>query len=636
MIFLYGLFLIGITVWSYGLIDINLTLFNNHYWEVFRQWIIQLGYFNRQTNVYVYIGIIIGLFAFYWYFYKYGKKTNPLLVGFIVGSILLFAYPALSHDLFNYIFYAKIVTTYHQNPYFLTPEHFRGDPWLRFMHWTHRTYPYGPTFILFTLIPSFLAMGKFILNYFLFKLLFISSYWLAIFFLNKKNKHWAMIFATQPLILMEGLVNSHNDLIGLSLAVVGVCLLLDNYNTLFSRLILIFSAGIKYITFPLVFVQTKNTKLNNLVFLSFIGPLFYLSFTREIHPWYFLSIFAFLPFFTKIILDFSIFFFGLLISNISFIHFGVMNIEDQLIEKNIILLVFFMLNAWFLFVKYYIFKKSSEFNKLVAYGLIILLAAISHLFMLLKTVPFSSLQIQQLLLSDIKLTIYIVPVLFIISIGLFLCIRRIPFILKIGISILLISLDYFLVHTRLFSVEYVVIFPIIICVEIFLIVVSYKKPRFITSYRINPVLQFGVFFIIFLTASVGLFHYFSTDFGIKTLYYQKAIADAIDEHKHTWEYNKIQNKKEYDKTNLISIKVFPKEQNISGISYLLKKDHNLQVRDRGLTYIICYDLVCKQKFYMDGILKRGDLFPPEENKISFDEIFTIYEVPGKVEVFGYR
>lgn len=636
MIFIYGLFLIGITVWSYSLIDVNLTLFNNHYWEVFRQWIIQLGYFNRQTNVYVYVGIIIGLFIFYWYFQKHSKKTSPLLIGFIVGLILLFAYPTLSHDLFNYIFDAKIVTTYHQNPYFLTPEHFRGDPWLRFMHWTHRTYPYGPTFLLLTLIPSFLAMGKFILNYFLFKLLFVISYWIAIYCLNKKNRQWAMIFATNPLILIEGLVNNHNDLIGLSLAVVGICLLLSNYNTFISRLILIFSAGIKYITLPLIALQSRNNKFNKLILISFISLLFYLSFTREIQPWYFLSIFAFLPSFTTIILDFSIFFFGLLIGNIYFIQYGVMNTVGQSMGKNTILFVFFMLNAWFLFIKYFIFKKSSEFNKLLVGGLIILSAAISHIYMLSKTFPFNSPQIQQLFMSNINLTIYIIPVLFIVSIGLFFCVSKIPFIFKVCVSILFISLDPLLARTRLFSIELVILLTLAICIELFLIVVSNKKSRLKFSYRINHLLQSGIFFIVFLIASIGLVHYFSRDFGVKTLYYQKGIADAIDEHKHTWEYNKIQNKKEFEKTNLINIKVFPKEQDISGISYLLQKDHSLKISDRGLKYIICYDLVCKQEFYMDGILKRGNLFPPGENKISFDEIFTIYEVPGKVEVFGYR
>jgi len=82
------------------------------------------------------------------------KRYNPLLISILIGVGLLFSYPFLSHDLFNYLFDAKIVTFYHQNPYILKALDFPSDPWLRFMHWTHRTYPYGPSFLFLTLVPS--------------------------------------------------------------------------------------------------------------------------------------------------------------------------------------------------------------------------------------------------------------------------------------------------------------------------------------------------------------------------------------------------------------------------------------------------------------------------------------------------
>src|SRR3989339_959552 len=253
MLILFAVLLLGLSIYSYVLIDPNLTLINASWWVSFRDPLVYFGYYQRLHSTVTYIFIIIFLFFFHWYFVKYYKKYSGLKLVILITVILVLAYPFLSHDFFNYIFDAKILTFYGDNPYTHMPGNYPDDKWLRFMHWTHRSYPYGPVFLPLTLVPSFFAFGKFILNFLFFKVLNFIFYGAGIYFLNKMNKKWSIIFATNPLVIIEGLVNAHNDLIAVVLGIIGIYLL-QKKRSVVSRILLITSAGIKYLTFPIVFI----------------------------------------------------------------------------------------------------------------------------------------------------------------------------------------------------------------------------------------------------------------------------------------------------------------------------------------------------------------------------------------------
>ena len=344
----YFLLLFILTIYSYALVDPNLTVISSKWWEVFREKMVELGYYRRDISWIVYLIIIILLFVFNYLFIKKYKQFNSVKLAITTGIILLFSYPFLSHDFFNYMFDARIATFYHQNPYFHKALDFLTDPWLRFLHWTHRIYPYGPTFLLITLIPSFLSFGKFVLSFMFFKLTFVIFYVLTVFFLNKLNKRYAIIFATNPLVIIEGLVNSHNDLIGVSLGIIGIYLLLKNKSIL-ARLFFILSLGIKYITFPIVFLMRKNARWNKLIFVFLMGVILYLSIKSEIQPWYFLNLFIFIPFFVQSINRLNVFFFGLLVSYYPYIRLGGWDKPEKIILKHWIIALSVVLNAIYLF-----------------------------------------------------------------------------------------------------------------------------------------------------------------------------------------------------------------------------------------------------------------------------------------------
>lgn len=341
-------------IYSYALVDLNLTLINHPLWEKFREKIIQLGYFQRNLSTNIYLVIIISLTLIH-LLVKNNKKIDPFKVSIGIGLISLFSYPFLSHDFFNYLFDAKILTFYQQNPYLHKALDFPQDPWLRFMHWTHRSYPYGPSWLIISLIPSFFSFGKFLLSFFFFKLMFIFFYLLTVYLLKKINLSSALFFATHPLVIIEGLVSPHNDLVAVSLAILGIYFLLKSKNLL-GRFFLIFSALIKYLTAPLVFISPKKKKYLPVIFISLISILLYLSIKYEIQPWYFLSIFAFLPFYPNLINKINIFLIGLLFSYYPYLKFGGWDKTESIHLKHQIIIVFLTLNIIFIFV-------STNFNR---------------------------------------------------------------------------------------------------------------------------------------------------------------------------------------------------------------------------------------------------------------------------------
>ncbi|MFH1827247.1 MAG: hypothetical protein ABH812_02300 [bacterium] len=351
MTYLYFFILSLFLIYSYALVDPNFTLINISLWEWFRNNMVFLGYYQRPLSSLIYIILIALLFYFHFYFLKKIKKTNILKLTYGIVIILLVSYPFLSHDFFNYMFDAKILTLYGQNPYLHKAlDYYPYDTWLRFMHWTHRTYPYGPVFLGVSLIPSFLSFGKLLLNFIFFKAFFGFFYVLSVYLLNKINKKYALFFATNPLIIVEGLINSHNDLIAVAFGIIGIFYLFKKTN-LWSRIFFLLSGGIKYISVPILFLsKNSKSKLNTAVFIGLSFLLIYLSFFQEIQPWYFLNLFLLIAYFPKLLSSLNIFFAGLLLSYLPFIYFGDWGVQSNLNIKHWIIITFFIINLSYMFV----------------------------------------------------------------------------------------------------------------------------------------------------------------------------------------------------------------------------------------------------------------------------------------------
>lgn len=319
-LWIYPLLLLLYGIYSYSHTDPNLYLSYHPVFLWFQQTMWELGQNHRLWSSLIFLGLVVGLFGTYVYLISLaqrGKLKTGEVVFLLVASVaaLIFAYPALSHDVFNYLFNSKMVLVYKANPHVEVALNFAGDPWTRFMHNTHTPAPYGYGFTGLSLIPSFLGMGNLKLTLLLFRVLMLVSYagvLMMQWILNPKaNKRLLelVVFGLNPLILIEIIGNMHNDLTMMFLGLVALYLgqkaVTQNKKWLWLPTLLVFlmSVSIKYATLMMVgglvwFYLGQKLKhkfsLGGALTIAHILPLFTKRSQRYL-PWYLSWSMTFLP-----------------------------------------------------------------------------------------------------------------------------------------------------------------------------------------------------------------------------------------------------------------------------------------------------------------------------------------------------
>jgi hypothetical protein len=302
---------IALLLYSFTQVDLSLTLSRVSIWQGIQKSFQYVGYFDRPLSTLLYIGIIIVMFGLYLKvldMVRNNKLTRKRLWQIIisVSAILFFSYNAFSYDIFNYIFDAKIVTFYNENPYERKALDYPQDPMLSFMHWTHRTYPYGPVWLLLTVPLSFLGLGYFLVTFYLFKLLMVASFIGSAFFVEKISKKLKInpllalsVFALNPLVIIESLVSAHNDIVMMFLALVSLFYFFEK-KVIHSIIFLVASIGVKFATvfmlpallLDLIFKVNKETVIRAIV-VSMIAALFIVIARTNFQPWYLLLVLPF-------------------------------------------------------------------------------------------------------------------------------------------------------------------------------------------------------------------------------------------------------------------------------------------------------------------------------------------------------
>ena len=337
----YILFLIFVTIFSYTFIDANLIYLKKIYSGFSTQ--------NRLMTTIFYTILLIIFFLFYLLFLRSAEKKRltlvdvKLLIGVAIG-ILIFSYPAIvSYDIFNYLMSAKVLYFYRENPYIVMPIEFLGDPFLLFTHAANKYALYGPFWLILSGLPFLLGFGNFILTLLSFKLFIILFYLGTIILIWNicKNVYQTVFFALHPLVLIETLIGSHNDVVMMFLVLLSFYLVMRK-KVIWAIVALLLSILIKYATLFLipVFIYTvwkmsfrKKIEWENIFMYSWISMMviFFLSPLREeMYPWYAIWFLVFASFLThkKFIFFFSLAFsFGLLLRYIPFMlvgtHFGI-------------------------------------------------------------------------------------------------------------------------------------------------------------------------------------------------------------------------------------------------------------------------------------------------------------------------
>jgi len=313
MLFAFALIWLLLILYSFSLQDLNLTLYNFPFWNPIRNFFQTLGHYRRPLSSLLFLTLISLFIYLYFYLVKANRQTKPSQKYFKLASLFIFtgilAYPMFSHDIFNYLFNAKMVWVYKANPHIQTALNYLSDPWTRFMHNIHTAAPYAYGWTLISLIPGLISLtDNFTLSFWSMKL-FISLFWLGqlyiLYRLVKKlypRQLWRWwLFALSPLVLIETLIIGHNDVTMMFPALVSYWFLLKSKKLLdrqftLALFFLVLSVGIKYATIillPLYFIKSFRPKIDLPSWAAIL--LFALMFIRpgQMHSWYFIWAFSF-------------------------------------------------------------------------------------------------------------------------------------------------------------------------------------------------------------------------------------------------------------------------------------------------------------------------------------------------------
>ncbi len=305
---------VSLLLYSFTQVDLSLTLSQVSVWQGIQKSFQYIGYFNRPLSAGIFVAIMSLMFALYIYTVNQAAKKlidlkKIMVIVVVVSGILFFSYNAFSHDLFNYIFDAKIITHYNENPYEHKALDYPGDPMLSFMHWTHRTYPYGPVWLALTVPLSYLGFGIFLVTFYLFKILMVASFIGSAIFVGKiakkLNINEAMAvsaFAFNPLVLTESLVSAHNDIVMVFLALLSIYLFIEKrYVTSFVTLVA--SVALKYATaliIPAIIARGLFKASREMFFYVLIGSMIcavlFATYRTNFQPWYLLYVIPFAAF----------------------------------------------------------------------------------------------------------------------------------------------------------------------------------------------------------------------------------------------------------------------------------------------------------------------------------------------------
>jgi len=194
----------------------------------------------------LYALLVVALFGLYWQAWRSLCRAvngshigSQLSLGIVAVYTVLFAfvlvwlYPINAVDLFQYFFRSRIFVFYHNNPFVVTPDQFPADPYLYVVgEWAHISSVYGPAWELLAAGAAWLTRGILTPNLLVLKgisaLFYIGSVLLVYLILERiapqQRISGTLLFAWNPLILLEWIGNGHNDAVMMLLILLGIWL----------------------------------------------------------------------------------------------------------------------------------------------------------------------------------------------------------------------------------------------------------------------------------------------------------------------------------------------------------------------------------------------------------------------------
>jgi alpha-1,6-mannosyltransferase len=251
---------------------------------------------NHQLILVFWVLVLLILLAYAWAVYFFRVRQDKGLFSILALTVLICALlivipPLVSKDTFSNIFYGKIAARYHDNPYLITPQRFSGDQLMAYtsLNWKNTAIVYGPLHTYFSMLLNLLAGQSITSNIMVFKgamaffhLANIILIWLILGSIAPRRQRWGtLIYAWNPISLVIGVGGGHNDLMMMTLILMGLLFLLKEKRWP-GYIFLVLSVFIKYISIVLLmalviyFLYEKDSWRERLHDLALYAAIFLL------------------------------------------------------------------------------------------------------------------------------------------------------------------------------------------------------------------------------------------------------------------------------------------------------------------------------------------------------------------------
>lgn len=242
------------------------------------------------------------LFLLYAVAFHRAARAGQAPLGWILGGGLLFAvtaaavYPVGALDVFDNIFYGRMAAFHGANPLLTAPDAFATDPLYPYAAWTWWPIPYGPIWAAVDALLSRLSNGELLPGLVAFKALNLGLYaactGLIAAILGRTRPGYVaagtLLFAWNPLVVLEGLASVHNDL-GLMVLVLLAFYLHQRGHALWGLAALLASVLVKFVPLaltPLYLVAGWRVASDRRQFLWGAGALLALAGVVLYAPYY--------------------------------------------------------------------------------------------------------------------------------------------------------------------------------------------------------------------------------------------------------------------------------------------------------------------------------------------------------------
>lgn len=305
--------LILLGIYSYGFVDLNLHLTNNSWFLAFQTPLSYIVFYQMKLTGLIYVLLLGGLYMFYITALRVKESDIKRFLGMKLGVffaavviILTCSFPAFTYDIFNYMTTASVTYTQKENPYIVMPIEIPNEPGLAYTRAANKVALYGPTWLLLSWIPHTLGGGNVWQTIVMFKLLIGLFYVLMLYLIFKRTRSLRQVifFGLNPLILIEVLVSSHNDIVMMFFALLSLGIGTSAAKNALVRIAAwVASVGVKGATVVLLPLVIKSMgdamTMYRVAYWIMFGVFVVVAPIREeLYPWYavwFLTFAALIP-----------------------------------------------------------------------------------------------------------------------------------------------------------------------------------------------------------------------------------------------------------------------------------------------------------------------------------------------------